>query len=52
MVLLNLVEKLLIFTSNWTTPWHQGVRDASLVTQSFDIQIIAEKEQPSLETYA
>ena len=38
MDLLNLVEKRLNFTSNRTTAWHHGVRDASLNThlQSFD----------------
>ena len=33
MVLLNLVEKWLIFTSKWTTAWHHGVMDASFNTQ-------------------
>ena len=54
MVLLNLVEKRLIFTSKWTITWHHGVRDASLNThlQSFDGPVIVEEEQPSVETPA
>ena len=52
MVLLNLVEKWLIFISKRITAWHHGVRDASVNThlQSFGCPIIVEEERPSLET--
>jgi hypothetical protein len=54
MVLLDLVEKRLIFTSKWTTAWHHAVKDAPKNThlQSFDSPIAAEQERPSLETPA
>ena len=29
MVLLNLVENRLIFTSKWNTAWHHGMRDVN-----------------------
>ena len=50
MVLLNMVEKRLIFTSKWTTAWHHGERDALLNTHllSLDGPIIVE-EWPSLQ---
>ena len=52
MVLLNLAEKKLIFTSKWTTTGHHGLRHASLNThlQSFDRPIAMEEERCALET--
>ena len=48
MVLLNLVEEWLIFTSKWTTIWHHGVRGTSLTThlQSLATQSLWKRHDP------